>query len=283
MKLRKVRIALAASILSALSIVAPASAEPSFSSVHRPSAGPARVIGSYARGCISGAVALPLEGPGYEAIRISRNRYWGHPGTIAFIQTFGRQVQAAGLGTVYIGDISQPRGGRMSLDHASHQIGLDVDIWFELSPKPKLPASARENPLLRTLVLPREGGIDTSVWQPGHAQLLRIASESPAVDRIFVNKWIKRQLCQTVRGNRAWLHKITPWYGHDEHFHVRLVCPADSPECITQAPVPPGDGCGKALDDWFLPPPPRPAIPRPPVRPRPPQYPASCQAVLKAP
>jgi penicillin-insensitive murein endopeptidase len=283
MMLRKVLVGLAACLLSALPTAGPAYSQPSFASLGTPSPGPARVIGSYAAGCISGAVALPLQGPGYEVIRVSRNRYWGHGSTIAFIQAFGRQVQARGLGTVYIGDISQPRGGRMGFGHASHQVGLDADIWFELSPKPRLAPSAREEPLLRSLVLPHDGGIDRSVWQAGHAQLLRMASENPLVDRIFVNKWIKRHLCETTRGDRSWLHKIVPWFGHDEHFHVRLVCPSDSPECIRQAPVPPGDGCGKALDNWFVPPPPQPAIPPPPPKPRPPRYPASCQAVLKAP
>jgi penicillin-insensitive murein DD-endopeptidase len=284
MKSRTVRVVLAAFLALVCPAVAAAQSELTFASLGTPSTGPSRVIGSYAGGCISGAVALPLEGPGYEVIRTSRNRYWGHPSLIKWVEDYGRRVQASRLPTIYIGDISQPRGGRMGFGHASHQVGLDVDIWFELSPKPRLAAAAREDPVLRSLVLPGNGGggIDTSVWQPGHVQLLRMAAEHPLVDRIFVNKWIKRQLCQTVTGDRTWLRKIVPWFGHDEHFHVRLACPPDSPECTRQAPVPAGDGCGKALDDWFLPPPPQPAVPPPPVRPRPPRYPAACQAVLMA-
>jgi penicillin-insensitive murein endopeptidase len=281
MQLRTVRVI----ILAFLGFAGPASAqgELTFAALGTPSTGPARVIGSYAGGCIAGAEPLPFDGPGYEAIRISRNRYWGHGSLIRFVQDFGRRVQTGRLGTVYIGDISQPRGGRMGFGHASHQVGLDVDIWFELSPKPRLAAAEREEPLLRSLVLPGETGIDDTVWQPGHAQLLRTASQHPGVDRIFVNKWIKRRLCETTGGDRNWLRKVVPWYFHDAHFHVRLACPADSPECVPQATVAAGDGCGKALDDWFLPPPPQPAIPPPPVKPRPPRYPAACQSVLNAP
>lgn len=280
---RMVRVVLAALVTLACPIGAQAQdGGLTFAALGTPSGGPARVIGGYAGGCISGAVALPLEGPGYEVIRVSRNRYWGHNSVIRFVQDFGRRIQASRLSTIYIGDISQPRGGRMGFGHASHQIGLDVDIWFELSPKPRLAAAAREEPLLRSLTLADDSGIDLSVWQPGHATLLRLAAEDPTVDRIFVNKWIKRQLCQTVTGDRTWLRKVTPWYFHNEHFHVRLVCPADSPECTPQAPVPAGDGCGKSLDDWFIPPPPRPAVTVPPKS-RPPRYPASCQAVLHAP
>ncbi|HKU97784.1 MAG TPA: penicillin-insensitive murein endopeptidase [Vineibacter sp.] len=278
-----VRVVLAAFPLLAVPLAAQAQdGGLTFAALGTPSTGPARVIGSYAAGCISGAVALPLEGPGYEVIRVSRNRYWGHNSVVRFVQDFGRRVQAARLPTIYIGDISQPRGGRMGFGHASHQVGLDVDIWFELSPKPRLAAAAREEPLLRSLTLADDSGIDPSVWQAGHATLLRLAAEDPTVDRIFVNKWIKRELCQTVTGDRTWLRKVTPWYFHNEHFHVRLVCPADSPECTPQAPMPVGDGCGKSLDDWFLPPPPRPTVTVPP-KPRPPRYPASCQAVLHAP
>src|ERR1044071_3967237 len=39
----------------------------------------ARAIGSYARGCLAGAVALPINGPGWQVMRLSRNRNWGHP------------------------------------------------------------------------------------------------------------------------------------------------------------------------------------------------------------
>ncbi len=280
---RTVRVVLASIVALACPAAASAQSELSFASLAAPSTGPARVIGSYAAGCIAGAVPLPFEGPGYEVIRVSRNRYWGHGSLIRFVQEFGRLVQASRLPTIYIGDISQPRGGRMGFGHASHQVGLDVDIWFELSPKPRLAAAAREQPVLRSLTLPDDSGIDPSVWQPGHATLLRLASEHPLVDRIFVNKWIKRQLCQTVTGDRSWLRKITPWYFHNEHFHVRLVCPADSPECVPQAPMPAGDGCGKSLDDWFVPPPPRPPVTTPPPKPRPPRYPASCLSVLHAP
>ncbi len=42
-----------------------------------PSAGPAEPHGSYAGGCLAGAVALPETGPGWQAMRLSRNRNWG--------------------------------------------------------------------------------------------------------------------------------------------------------------------------------------------------------------
>ena len=47
--------------------------------VQTPAPGPPQSIGYYTAGCVQGAEALPLQGPGYEVIRISRNRYWGQP------------------------------------------------------------------------------------------------------------------------------------------------------------------------------------------------------------
>jgi penicillin-insensitive murein endopeptidase len=251
--------------------------------VSTPTAGPTQSIGFYTAGCLQGAQALPLDGPGYEAIRISRNRYWGQPVTLDFITTLAEKVRAAGQAPLYIGDIGQPRGGPAPSGHASHQTGLDADIWFERQPGPRLAPAQRENPRLRSLVSANDSGIDDSVFTQQHVTLLRLAAEMPHLDRIFVNKWIKQRLCQTVTGNRAWLNKLVVWVGHDEHFHVRLHCPPGNPQCQPQAGYYADDGCGEPLDLWFTRPPvklPPPDAPQAPYRPK---LPAACTAVLKAP
>src|SRR3954464_15268646 len=96
-----------------------------WSNVSTPAPGPPQSIGFYTAGCLQGAEALPLDGPGYEAIRISRNRYWGQPATLDFVKRLSEQVRAAGQAPLYIGDIGQPRGGPAPSGHASHQTGLD--------------------------------------------------------------------------------------------------------------------------------------------------------------
>jgi penicillin-insensitive murein endopeptidase len=245
-----------------------------------PAPGPTQVIGFYSAGCIQGAQPLPLEGPGYEAIRVSRNRYWGHPATLEFIRTFAERVRSAGQSHLYIGDIGQPRGGPMSFGHASHQVGLDVDIWFERQPGARRAPQDRENPLLRSLVRSDDGGIDDSVFGEPHLALLRTAATMPGVDRIFVNKWIKQRICNTATGNRSWLRKLVPWYGHDEHFHVRLFCPPGNPQCQPQAAYSEDDGCGEALESWFRKAPLTP--PTTPPKPYRPKLPPACQTVLSA-
>src|SRR5206468_11379384 len=91
-----------------------------WSTVATPAPGPPQSIGFYTAGCLQGAQPLPLDGPGYEAIRVSRNRYWGQPVTLEYIQVLAARIKAAGQAHLYIGDIGQPRGGPAPTGHASH-------------------------------------------------------------------------------------------------------------------------------------------------------------------
>ena len=248
--------------------------------VSTPTAGPAQVIGSYANGCIAGAVPLPLQGPGYQAIRMSRSRFYGHPQLIDFIQDWGRSVAAAGIGTALIGDLGQPRGGPMPYGHASHQIGLDADIWFRLD-IPPLPLAQRED-IDEVSMVAAGGRTMSTAWSRAHAEMVRLAAIDIRVERIFVNPAIKLALCSMDWPDRAWLNVVRPWYGHAAHFHVRLRCPVDSPNCEPQDLPPPGEGCGDELMSWFRKRPPSP--PTTPVIPKPrPPLPAQCMALLSAP
>jgi penicillin-insensitive murein DD-endopeptidase len=256
-----------------------------WSEVTAPSPGPSRVIGGPAGGCVSGARQLPPDGVGYQAVRVSRHRYFGHRNTVDFIRRLGRRAHAAGLETLYIGDMAQPRGGPMPSDHAAHQNGLDVDVWFNLDPKPRLPPAEREDVPLPSMLLPDESAIDPARFGERQVRLLRLAATDPAVDRIFVHWTIKRALCDGAgganQGDRSWQRRIRPWYRHGDHLHVRLRCPADSPECVSQAPVPDGDGCDGSLDWWFARHAPPPTPPEIPPRPAPPKHvPKRCLALL---
>jgi penicillin-insensitive murein DD-endopeptidase len=246
-----------------------------------PFPGPARSIGKPAAGCLAGAASLPFDGPGYQVIRLSRHRYFGNPATISFVETLGQTAAAAALPPFYVGDISLPRGGPMPNGHASHQIGLDVDIWFNLDPKPVLAPITREDVPLPSMLTADGKALDPTRFGARQVALLRLAASDPRVDRIFVNPVIKRALCEGILGvtggDRSWLHRLRPWYGHDDHFHVRLSCPAGSTDCVRHAPVPPGDGCDASLAWWFEPHPPVP----PAAPPHGPILPAACQKLIQ--
>ena len=51
-----------------------------------PSARPTKVIGEYTKGCIAGAVQMPITGDTWQVMRLSRNRNWGHPDMIALLK-----------------------------------------------------------------------------------------------------------------------------------------------------------------------------------------------------
>ena len=218
--------------------------------VDGPATGDPEAIGSYAAGCVIGAERLPADGPGYQAIRPGRNRHYGHAELVAFIERLAEQADGAGLGLLPIGDMSQPRGGPMSSDHASHQLGLDVDIFFKLD-LPRLPIEARGEDLeLPSLVDYDARRLDDRFGEV-QIELLRLAASAPGVERIFVSPLIKQALCERQWRDRSFLRALRPWYGHDDHLHVRLACPPASPDCIPQAPPPPGDGCGAELESWL--------------------------------
>jgi penicillin-insensitive murein endopeptidase len=217
-----------------------------------PSAGPPRSIGGYTKGCIAGAVALPADGPTWQVMRPSRNRAWGHPVLIAAIEHLAESLPGInGWPGLMIGDLGQPRGGPMVTGHASHEIGLDADIWVTPMPERRLSPGERDNLSARNIVSADGDNVDPAVWNPSYRKLYETAARIPELARMFVNPAIKRQLCREAGTDRDWLAKVRPWWGHDDHFHIRLNCPPGQTLCENQAPVPPGDGCGKELDWWF--------------------------------
>jgi penicillin-insensitive murein endopeptidase len=249
----------------------------------RPASLKARAIGSYARGCVAGAVALPVDGETWQVMRLSRNRNWGHPRLVDFLERLGRRVpEINGWPGLLVGDISQPRGGPMLTGHASHQVGLDADVWLTAMPDRRLSRTEREEMSATNMVREDRLDIDPKVWTPQHAALIRAVAKEKEVARIFVNPAIKRALCREAGGDRGWLTKVRPMFGHDYHFHIRIACPAGEPGCADQDPPPGGDGCGSELANWFTPAMlhPKPARPRPPVTLA--QLPAECRRVLVA-
>jgi len=254
-----------------------------------PAAMPTRVIGSYAKGCIAGAEQMPLNGDTWQVMRLSRNRYWGHPDLVALLKRLSIKAHKdAGWPGILVGDIGQPRGGPALSGHASHQIGLDADIW--LTPMPDHLLSREEREEMSAVMMVRQDrlDVDPKVFTPGHLTVLRDAAQEPSVQRIFVNAAIKKALCREAKGDRGWLSKIRPWWGHDYHFHIRMACPPGNSECQGQQPQTGGEGCGAAdLAYWFKDSVLHPEPPATPPTPRQPmtlaQLPAACRQVLAAP
>jgi len=260
-----------------------------FARKYLPSAQHTKVVGEYTKGCIAGAARMPMNGNTWQVMRLSRNRYWGHPDTIALIKRLSEHAHKdAGWPGILVGDIGQPRGGPALSGHASHQIGLDADIW--LTPMPDHLLSREEREDMSAVMMVREDrlDIDPKAWTPRHWMVIRDAAKEPAVQRIFVNAAIKKALCREATGDRSWLEKIRPWFGHDYHFHIRMRCPPGATDCHGQTDQTGGDGC-KASDlaYWFKDSVLHPKAPTKPPKPKPPitlaQMPPGCKGVLNAP
>ena len=256
-----------------------------FGAVEAPAPLAARSIGAYAKGCLAGAALLPVNGPTWQVMRLSRNRNWGNPVLVDFLERLAAKAPSVGWNGLLVGDMSQPRGGPMASGHASHQIGLDADLWLTPMPKREFSYDEREKVSAVSMLARDTLSVDPAKFSDKQANIIRLAARQPEVERIFVNRAIKKALCERATGDRSWLSKVRPWWGHDYHFHVRIACPRNSPTCKPQAEPPSGDGCGAELQSWYAPPP----KPTKPSKPKPPppeitlkDLPPECSQVLVA-
>lgn len=266
-----------------------------FGAAKTPAPMEARAIGFYAKGCLAGAAALPTDGEAWQAMRLSRNRNWGHPKLVALVEKLGVEAKAHdGWSGLLVGDLSQPRGGPMLTGHASHQVGLDADIWLTPMPNRRLSHQEREDLSATSMLADDKVSVDPKIWTDAHARLIRRAASYPAVERIFVHPAIKKALCDGAASDkdRGWLKKVRAYWGHHYHFHIRIGCPAGSGHCEAQPALPADDGCGAELKNWLalVKPKPQKPQPEPPVATAKPapvkpgitldQLPAECKAVL---
>ena len=135
----------------------------------------ARAIGSYAKGCVAGATALPVDGETWQVMRLSRNRNWGHPRLIGFLERLAEAAcpQINGWPGLLVGDTRQPRGGPMLTGHASHQIGLDADIWLTPMPDRRLSRDRARGDVGDEPRAPDRLDVDPLAWTPAHLALLK--------------------------------------------------------------------------------------------------------------
>jgi penicillin-insensitive murein endopeptidase len=219
-----------------------------WAAIKAPLPGAPEAIGFYSAGCLQGAQVLPIDGAGYAAMRPARRRFYGHPALVEYLTTLAEGRPGGAGRLLLIGDLGPARGGPTLSGHASHQNGLDADIWF-ITRAARPTAVERERLSAPGFVIDRKRL--KPAWGPPQANLLVAAAGSSEVNRVFVSPPIKRYMCRRFP-EASWLYRLRPWWGHEDHFHVRLKCPADSPLCRVQDALDPKDnGCGADLDWWF--------------------------------
>ena len=116
-------------------------------------------LGTYSAGALSGGVRLPAESRAFltwdPVLRRSPNRPWRRWGTALLVRavlTVTGDFHAAHphAPRVLVGDLSRPHGGDFGprfgyIGHASHQNGLDVDIYYPRADRREIaPRDARD-------------------------------------------------------------------------------------------------------------------------------------------
>jgi murein endopeptidase len=170
---------------------------------------PSRAVGLPWAGRLVDGHPLPVRGPGYvtwDPIRKQvPNRGWRRWGTDRLVRIVRRVLAAyqrrhADAPPVLVGDLSRPRGGDFGprfggIGHASHQNGLDVDIYYP-----------RHDGRLRAARRPEQ--VDRAA-----AQALVDAFVRAGAERVFVGPSL------ALRGPPRIVQPLT---NHDDHLHARL-------------------------------------------------------------
>lgn len=168
-----------------------------------------RAIGTYAAGRLERGVLLPADGREWVSwdpiLKRRPSREWRRWGTDRLVRTtlnvsraFGRHYPAAAR--LAIGDLSRPHGGDFgpqfgSIGHATHQNGLDVDVYYPRTDRRVRPPA-------------RPGQVD-----------LRLAQD--LVDR-FVAAGAEKVFVGPSLGLEGPSGVVVPLVNHDNHLHARL-------------------------------------------------------------
>lgn len=208
-----------------------------------------QAVGFYANGTLLNANSLNDSGLGFVKLFTKRNRGYGTYDLVDILERSARAMTEAYPDgeRLQVGDMSSQNGGMIGR-HGSHQNGLDVDIAFFRKNKneqiPDYEAGFAESFVKNKRVT---SNFDT-LRNYRYFQLLHLSGK---INRIFVDKAIKKAVCNyskklgEFKMNIEVLRILRPYPNHDDHMHVRLNCPANSPRCVPQSPPPKGSGCNK--------------------------------------
>ncbi len=190
---------------------------------------------SMPKAALPARVALPINGKTWQVMRLSRNRNWGHPELVAFLEQLRRKAPKLGWRGLLVGDIvaaarrtdadraRQPSGRprRRHLADAdagarTHAAGARGDVGDHGGRA--RPQGRRPRSLDARACRDHQGG---RRGPEGRAHLRQ-------------RRRSRRRSAATTGTDRGWLNKVRPIWGHDYHFHIRIGCPADSPDCKPQ-------------------------------------------------
>ncbi len=146
------------------------------------------------------------------------------------------RTQFDGKYRLQVGDQSKSEGGKLAR-HETHQNGLDADIAY-LSTQPKESghrSKAKHNRFREKFV--KDGKLTAGFDLPKNYTLLRYIVKTQDVSQIFLGCKVKEALLgfyppdESPEERTLLFSKLIAYPHHDDHFHLRLKCPIDNPEC----------------------------------------------------
>lgn len=206
-------------------------------------------IGAPNDGHLVGGVALP-ERPWLRVVPFYADAdvRWGLPALVGLVERAGRRVARRFRGAVLgVGDLSLEHGGDIDR-HASHESGRDVDLAFFLVHDDGVPVAAeRFVPVAPDGSAPRLAHArfdDARNWA-----LVQALIDDPVarVTHVFVAPHVRRRLLlwaarrgesPSVLARAAEvMHQPRSALEHDDHFHVRIGCPAGQSRTCQEGPT----------------------------------------------
>ncbi len=216
----------------------------------------AQAFGFYDQGSLDQPDALPNEGDAYLKVFRARRRQFGTLDLTSLIASSAKSLRQdfPAAERIQVGDLSDRDGGPAG-GHASHQNGLDADIVFlKKNHREMNPDDSGSNATgFDEDFVDAKGRVSANFDVEGNWRLIQLMASSARVDRIFIDYRLKRKFCEYAveKGMRKdWgetLRKLRHWANHQDHFHVRLLCPPKSAKCRGMEPIPAGDGCDPYL------------------------------------
>ena len=205
---------------------------------------PGKSVGSPTEGHLIGGAHL-AETPYLRILPVDQagDARWGLEPLVAMIDRAAKSVHKQFPDAVLsVGHLSRPGGGEID-HHASHESGRDADVAFYVK-------NQQGKSIFADHMVPFKADGTASSW-PGAqfddaknwAFVSSIASEAQAhVTYIFVESKLRERLLQyaakigaapAIRSRAAELMaQPRGSLPHDDHFHVRIACPAGSDKCI---------------------------------------------------
>ncbi len=174
-------------------------------------------------------------------MRLSRNRNWGHPQP----DRLPRAAVEAGAADQRLAGPPRRRhraAARRTDDHRP-RLAPDRPRCRRVADPDARPPAQRAPSARRcrrpNMVRPDRLDIDPNVWTPAaHSRSCAPYRRSPRWRAFSSTRRSRRRSAARPGGDRAWLTKIRPMFGHNYHFHIRLACPTGEEGCADQDPPP---------------------------------------------